>query len=191
MNSTKASKGVSKCRGKWKARIWIEGLGRFYIGHGDTQEEAAQLFAKANKKYIVDKKPLSLRPEYQKKSAPAKVRSFPSSNEVDLNEPASKKQKIEAQSDSQSWWDDHCAAKLTVQDKRSRKDKHQEWEDIGARIEVFFWDEGKENDEGRYYPGKVSRIVNRNQFFVSYDDGENCLEDTEKSTWRLSARPSF
>ena len=45
---------MHNCRGKWEARIYIKGLGRFYIGHGDTQEEAAQLFAKANKKYIVD-----------------------------------------------------------------------------------------------------------------------------------------
>ena len=86
---------MHRCRDKWQANIWIKGLGRFYIGQGDTQEEAAQLFAKANKKYIVDKKPLTLRPEYQKKSAPAKVRSLPSSNEVDLYEPATKKQKIE------------------------------------------------------------------------------------------------
>jgi len=48
-----------------------------------------------NKKYIVDGNELTLRPEYQKKSAPAKVRSLPSSNEVDLYEPAAKKQKIE------------------------------------------------------------------------------------------------
>ena len=55
----KASKGVSKNSGKWEARIYIKGLGKCYLGVCDTEEEAGQLFAKANKKYIVEKQPLT------------------------------------------------------------------------------------------------------------------------------------
>eukprot|EP00956_Cyclotella_meneghiniana_P035287 scaffold113399_cov35-Cyclotella_meneghiniana.AAC.2 len=91
---TSKYEGVSKSGDSWLARITINK--RLYdIGYAKTEEEAAQLYAKANKKYIEDGKPLSLRPEYQKKSAPAKVRRLPSSNELDLYEPATKKQKIE------------------------------------------------------------------------------------------------
>ena len=68
---------------------------QYSIGHGKTEEEAAaQLYAKARHKYIVEGKELTWRPENKKRSVPIKVHNLHSSNEEDLNEPTAKKQEI-------------------------------------------------------------------------------------------------
>ena len=92
------------------------------------------------------------------------------------------------------------AAMMTVQDNCSHEDKLQESEDYDACVALIAQDivigvckksssrkKVKRKSRGTitYHPGKVSRIVNHNQFYVSYDDGEYYLEHTQKSTWRL------